>query len=179
MGDEAKKKGVDNGIIFTAMAQEASGLYDIVIKVASAFLGGTLVFLEKIVPSPSEWCIAVLGIGCGLLILTIVFVVIVRLVNIQAGHHALGDEMEIARSYDRFGQPLTVAALISFALGLGLIAYAGISNVPIDNSPHMEKHMQNEEPKKDGMEKKGSLPFGNTKPEPKPAEPKADTKQGS
>ena len=170
---------VDNNTIFSAMAQEASGLYDLIIKIASLFLGGTLLFIEKITPHPSACSVHLLGIGWLLLIITIVLIAIIRLINIKSGNHAMGSEMDHAKALDRIGLPLTYVALSSFALGLILIASVGLVNIPINDNCRMEKCMNNEEPKnEDGIKKRGSLPFGNTKPEPKPAEPKTDTTQG-
>ena len=123
------KEGDLTKTIFETAAAEATGFYQLVITVATAFLGGTLVFYEKIAPQPSKPSLVLAGLGWLLLVICIWLIARIRLLNMESAHLALRGDFKSAQAIDhrtRAGSRNSVTLLV---LGMMLVIAAGIASL--------------------------------------------------
>lgn len=113
-------------VLFEATVTAAGGFYRSVLTVASAFLGGTLVFMEKIAPTPSCPSLIALALGWSALIASIACVVRVQRLNVDSGWRALDGKREDARAIDERTRRLSSAATWLLVAGIFLVAASGI-----------------------------------------------------
>jgi len=83
-------------LVFATIAQEAAGFYGLILTLATSFLGGTLVFIDRIAPSPARWTLALLGFGWLSLIASVSLIAWVRWRNIESGRMADAGKWELA-----------------------------------------------------------------------------------
>lgn len=86
--------------IFKVLAKDADGYYKLVLTLASAFLGGSLLFLEKIVPDPTWLSLVFMVLGWGSLVGSVAVVTSIRERNLRSGYLALEGKVEEARKLD-------------------------------------------------------------------------------
>ncbi len=123
------KKQVSKDTILTVLATEAGGFYNLVITIASSFLGGSLLFIEKIALIPSNSSLYLLGLGWLALIGSIVAISFVRRLNLDSGWKALEEKFDEAKVIDAKTRKLSTGAIVLFSIGLFLIMLFGIINL--------------------------------------------------
>jgi hypothetical protein len=123
MGDTEQ---IPREVVFSTAATEAAGFYKFIITVASSFLGGTLLFLERVVPHPTSLGVALLGLGWLFLIASIAAVAWIRRLNLESAQRALAGKYNDARKFDRQGRRFSVAATLCLAGGMLLVAACGL-----------------------------------------------------
>jgi hypothetical protein len=120
---------VSRECIFTTMATEAAGLYNLLMSVSTAVLGGTLLFLERIASSPTKQSLWYLGLGWLMLLFCTVACAWVRWKNLESGRLVLENKIQDARKIDKINRWLTKFAIASLALGITLIGVFALINV--------------------------------------------------
>jgi hypothetical protein len=115
--------------IFTAIVAEAGGYYKLVITVASSFLGGSLLFLEKNSPKPSALALVVLLVGWVFLLGSIVSIAHVRRLNLESGWHTLEKRFRESGKIDRETRAWSQFAVWLLGLGLLLVLLFGFINL--------------------------------------------------
>ncbi len=113
---------------FIIIVEECRGFYKHVLAIATAFLGGTLLFLEKISPNPSGLSLVLLGIGWTLLIVSILAVIWVRRLNIECGRLTLRNEIVEAEAIHCRSRKFTTAAGFLLGFGMGFVMAFGLVN---------------------------------------------------
>lgn len=130
--------------IFSSIVSEAGSFYRTIITVASTFLGGTLLFLERIAPRPSIHSVIVLAIGWFCLIAAILFIIFVRALNLRSGQYALEGRFDKAHKLDTRKWALTVCAAWALTLGLLCIMWFGFVNLMNADMSASEKGLDDE-----------------------------------
>jgi len=120
---------VSKETIFKILAQEAGGFYQIITVTASSFLGGTLLFMDRIAPKPQAYSLCFLFIGWILLIVSISSVAYVRRYNLKSAQYALQREFNKAKELDCKKDMASNIALISLVLGMACIMVFGSINI--------------------------------------------------
>ena len=111
-GTETEDQLITRREVFSTIVAESSAVYKLIVTVASSFLGGTLLFLERIAPHPLGWSLVILGLGWLALIVSIIIVVYVRMYNIRSGQFVL-EVSGFLRSF-----------FVMWATGLGDVCFA-------------------------------------------------------
>lgn len=159
--------------VFSVLATEAAGFYKLIVTVVSSFLGGTILFLDKLAPRPTAFAVVLLGVGWVCLIASVVTVAWIRQNNLSSGYLALARKKEHSQTTDQRGRCLDKFAVCLLAAGMFFVAACGAVQV-WDRSQEQEIRMPSHEkvvvPGDDG---KRSIPFGETV-ESKPAEQPAE-----
>jgi len=146
MDDETRK------LIAETAISEAVGFYKLIVATATLFLGGTLVFWEKLSPPSSAVSLFPLAAGWLCLILSVAFVVAVRRDNVELGRLCLtGTDAK----YDRIAarsRSLTTLSGMFLAVGMLFVASAGMVTL-------WEKTMASENKRVEGPNESKSIPF--------------------
>lgn len=115
--------------LYSTMAEEADGFYKQMITICTAFLGGSLVFSEKLFVSDARWSLVLLFVAWLALTYPLAVLVWVRWQNVEAHRHALKyltthdvNEYQQAQSIPIKGRKWTTSAIILMVFGLFLIA---------------------------------------------------------
>lgn len=147
MDDDTRK------LIAETVIAEATGYYKLVVTTSTLFLGGTLVFWEKVAPTLSPVSLSLLGVGWLFLIVSVMLVVFVRRDNIEMGRCVLANEYTKCDPIAVRSRKLTTASGVCLALGMFFVASAGMATL-------WEKAMatENKTLKADNIETK-SIPF--------------------
>lgn len=119
----------DRRLIYTTVAQGANDLYRTMITVASSFLGGSLLFLEKFAPSPPRWSMWLLALGWGALVLSVMCTARVLRLNNISGRHALENKWEESGKVWKNADRYTDWAGYSLCVGIAMIMLFGFINV--------------------------------------------------
>ncbi len=123
MTDE--QKGISREAIFKVLAADADGYYKLVLTLASSFLGGSLLFLEKIMPKPTWLSLLFVSLGWGSLIASVALVTSIRAWNLRSGFFALEGKVEEARKLDVKKDRHTTCASNLLIAGMIFIMLAG------------------------------------------------------
>lgn len=91
--------------------------------------GATLIFLQKIAPTPTKLSIAFLAFGWTSLILSLVFCLWVRWNNLESGRHALEGQFEEAYKIDKPNRCRTKWAIRLIVIGISCVAMFGFLNI--------------------------------------------------
>jgi len=129
MTDQPPNEKVSRDTLFNSIVKEAGEFYSLVISVASAFLGGTLLFLEKIAPHPFKWSLCILAFGWLSLIMSIGLAVYVRLKNLESGRLALEGKYDEAQKLDRKKECCSVCMMWTLLFGVFCVAVFGMINL--------------------------------------------------
>lgn len=168
--DAEKNNQVSKECIFNTIASEAAGLYNLLITLSTGMFGGTLLFLDRIAPSPTKKSLWFLGFGWGMLLFCTLACAWVRWKNLESGRLALEGKFEDARKVDKPNRRLTKLAIISLGLGIAFIGIFGFVNI-VDKVNANERNVsmveeknknEQEESKKDIIEK--AIPFSSINP---------------
>lgn len=168
--DAEKNNQVSKECIFTTIASEAAGLYNLLITLSTGMFGGTLLFLDRIAPSPTKKSLWFLGFGWGMLLSCTLACAWVRWKNLESGRLALEGKFRDARKVDKPNRMITKLAIISLGLGIAFIGIFGFVNIvakvnanerSVSMVEDKDKHDQ-EESKEDIIEK--AIPFSSINP---------------
>jgi len=119
---------------FEATAKEAAGFYNMMLTIATAFLGGTLLFLEKfVVTSVFLPSIIILTFAWLLICVAIICVIRIRELNLRSGKYFLDGRVDKAREIDNRNKRLTKFSVISLGMGIFLLVVFGIVNMASNN----------------------------------------------
>lgn len=142
MSDDSEKKERHVGStvplerLYATMSEEAAGLYNQLITICTAFLGGTLVFFNKMFVGNVGWSLWLLFTGWAALTYPLAVLVLVRWQNVEAHRHALEyfknhveKEYDKAVSIPRKARIWTKSAIILMVVGLILIAVFTAINI--------------------------------------------------
>ena len=120
-------------VLVDGLVSEARGFYAQITTVASAFLGGSVLFRDKLPDVPG--CNWLLGVAWTCFALTLTLIVCVRLNNISGAERALdtidgrqANSVLPGSLLSRLGRGCTLAAVASLALGVfALVAFGWAS----------------------------------------------------
>ena len=168
--NEVKQDSVSKQCIFKIIATEAAGLYNLLITVSTGMLAGTLLFLEKIAPSPTTSSLLFLGLGWLMLLFCTLACAWIRWNNLESGRLALEGKFEDARKVDNPNRMLTKLSIMSLGLGIALIGIFAMVNI-LNKVNSIERNIkmvaENAESKnkeyKEHVEKK-AIPFSSINP---------------
>ncbi len=116
-------------LIYATVASGASDLYKMTLTVASSFLGGSLLFLERFAPHPSVFSKLILGLGWLSLVLAVGSTVYVQLLNNRSGCLAVDEKWDQALVIQRKAEKWTTGANWFLIVGMGLIMFFGFVNL--------------------------------------------------
>ena len=158
---------VSKAALLQSITTEASGFYGQIVTVASAFLGGSLLFMEKIAPVRVGFSLLFLAFGWLALVASIGCVARLRHMNLMAGGLAMDGNYEKARQINRHTDRLSAWSQGLLILGMASLVIVGLLNV--GQSQRTERNLQmndeNAVPTRPqgGWEKK-TIPYGSTGP---------------
>lgn len=138
----AQQSDVSRSDIFASVVAEAGAFYRLLVTVVSSFLGGTLLFLDKICSDPPAISLVVLYIGWLALVVCIILVALVRAGNIRSGRMALESRFKEARKIDQRNRKQTTIATWSLAAGLSCIMVFGAITMSSNNAPGEQKEIK-------------------------------------
>ncbi len=116
---------------FEILAQEAGAFYRSILTVATAFLGGSLVFLDKTAATFSTLSLCVLAMAWGALVWTIALIVRVRRDNLVSGRLALQDMLDEAKRLDEQNEDRTNLAVTALIVGISLMMFFGMLSLKL------------------------------------------------
>jgi hypothetical protein len=132
--------------ILQSITTEASGFYGLIVTVASSFLGGSLLFMEKISPLRSEWSLVGFGVAWISLVASIGCIARLRYYNLKSGRLALDEKFTDASQIDKhtdtlswWSQTLLIAGMSSLVI-MGLINVHHFSTVRKDQMPNRQNN---------------------------------------
>lgn len=115
--------------VFSALVQEAAGFYGLLLTIASAFLGGTLIFIDRIAHNPEAWTVFVLAGGWGALVATVVLVALVRWRNVETMRAFLEGRHSELPQKEKLTRRLTVSAIVCLGCGMLAVSVFGVLNL--------------------------------------------------
>jgi hypothetical protein len=147
--------------IFQSVTTEAGGYYGQIVTVASSFLGGSLLFMEKIAPIHSVWSFLGLGIAWMSLVASIGCVARLRHHNLKSGLLALNQDFTGASQIDRHTLVLSWWSQFLLIVGMSALVFMGLLNVQPFST---ERKVQMPTPQTDtgttGEKVEKSIPYG-------------------
>jgi len=160
----------DSGLSKKDLAQllvsEAQGFYALLMTVASSFLGGSLLFLEKLGTTRNLIALTALAIGWVSLVLSVCFLTWGRLKNLESGKLALKGSFKEADSIDTLGEAYMIWAV--FTLGIGLFGVSAFGFTCIVERSFMADTKVSVQTSNQGVqlphEGQKSIPFGSMGP---------------
>lgn len=164
---------VSKAALLQSITTEASGFYGQIVTVASAFLGGSLLFMEKIAPVRVGFSLLFLGLGWLALVASIGCVARLRHMNLMAGGLAMDGNYDKARRINRHTDQLSAWSQGLLILGMASLVVVGLLNV--GQPQHTERNPQMNDEKAvhvptrpgSGWEEK-TIPYGSTGPNTQP-----------
>jgi hypothetical protein len=172
VSNNKKETEISKECIFTTIASEAAGLYNLLITVSTGMFAGTLLFLEGITPSPTKDSLWFLVLGWLMLLLCTLACAWIRWKNLESGRLALEGRFEDARKVDKPNRRLTKFAIISLGLGIAFIGIFGFVNVvqkinTNESGNKMDERKNEHKKTKDKRIKfqKRAIPYGSIEPE--------------
>ena len=160
------KDEISRECIFKTIVSEAAGLYNLLITVSTGVFGATLLFLDRIAPSPTKaslWCLA---LGWLMLILCTGSCVWIRWRNLESGRLALEGKFKEASDIDKPNRRLTKVAIFGLFCGITLVAAFGLINIvhKVDTNERTCKMCQSKEKPEQPQSKKDitehAIPYG-------------------
>lgn len=156
---------VSRDAVFSSIVTEAAGFYKIVTVTASSFLGGSLLFMEKIAPKPATWTLWVLGTGWTALVASIALVAWVRWRNLESGRLFLEGQYPKAAQVDAGKRRCSIVSVGLLVAGMVAVMAFGMANVTSgggkkENPMTDEQAGQAAQPAAPLGKIDGSIPFG-------------------
>lgn len=150
--------------VLESVASQAAALAKLVMTVSSAFLGGSLLFLEKVVDNLNSLGFWFLALGWSLLIGSITLVAWDGVLNTSSAFHALEGSWEKARNRDKKGRGCVFCATLCLAGGMAFIMCFGLTGLLSKRGVNMDEQRTNIVTGKTGPGGgryiKGSVPYG-------------------
>jgi hypothetical protein len=145
--------------VFAAVVASATEFYKTVLSVATLFLGGTLVFIEKLTPGgASTNGKYLLGIGWVLLICSICCVALVQRWNLESGKQIMEGQINKAQRIDKRTSVFSSLAIAALILGISFLMSFGYMNLDKDSGGVVRDRNGN------GPDSTKTIPFGSTQP---------------
>jgi hypothetical protein len=157
---------VPKSAILQSITAEANGFYGVVVTVASTFLGGSLLFLERLAPARTGWSIVVMAFGWLSLVASIGCIARIRFMNLRSGKLALRDEYEQADVIDRHTDTLSNWSQWLLIGGMSALVFMGLLNFNQITNKERTEQMNNQSGGFDRVDK--SIPYGSLKPNTPP-----------
>lgn len=175
------ENGVSKAALLQSITTEANGFYTQIATVASAFLGGSLLFMDKIAPVRGGASLPLLALGWFALVASIGCVVRLRHMNLLSGGLAMNKMYEEATRINKRTDRLSSLAQGSLIFGMALLVIVGIMNV--NQSPCNERILamsdcsSNPAPnERTGAFEQRTIPYGSTGPSgPQATRPETQT----
>lgn len=117
---------------YDVLAREADGYYRMIVTISTAFLGGSILFLERLAKQPECWTLPLLASGWVSFLVAIHSVASVRRQNLEALRLALEGKYDQARSIDERTRTASTLALWAMLVGMFLMAVYGFSNLVVE-----------------------------------------------
>jgi hypothetical protein len=159
---------VPKSAVLQSITAEANGFYGVVVTVASTFLGGSLLFLEKFAPARSAWSIVVMAIGWISLVASIGCIARIRFMNLRSGKLALLDQFDEATKIDHHTDMLSNWAQWLLIGGMSALVFMGVLNFNQITKKERTEQMNNQSGGLDRLDK--SIPYGSLKPNTPPVQ---------
>lgn len=192
----ADKDIVSREKIFEYVVKEAGEFYKLMVTVMIAFLGGTLLFVEKVCALQVGWSLWVLFGGWASLLISIGCIMWVRMKNVKSGDLALQEEYEKSSELDHKKECITKVSFGCFILGISLIMlFGGINfylkrgaDMTTSNKQYREDSIpfssaNKQQPQNNASDLNKSIPFGSVVkpdvPQPPPTGPNEKSKPPS
>lgn len=119
---------VTKSAVLQSITAEANGFYGVVVTVASTFLGGSLLFLEKFAPARSAWSIVMMALGWTALVASIGCITRIRFLNLRSGKLALQGDYDGATKIDhRTDMPSNWSQWLLIG-GMSALVFVGVLN---------------------------------------------------
>jgi hypothetical protein len=116
-------------VIFNAQVTEAQGLYSQLLAIATGVFAGTLIFLEKIAPSPTKESLLLLAAGWLSLLACMILTVWIRWKNVESCRVYLVSGLEAGKKIEKFNRLLTRVAIVCLLCGTLFIAGFSFWNI--------------------------------------------------
>ena len=114
---------------FSSLTQAALGYYKTIFTVASAFLGGSMLFLERIAPNPSGLSLVFLAAGWFVLIIAVISIALVQRDNLRSGRQFLEGKIPESVRTDNRSSFFSTLSIVCLAIGLLAITTFGFINL--------------------------------------------------
>jgi hypothetical protein len=133
------KSNVSLDELYKTMATEAAGLYNQMITICTTFLGGTLVFYDKLFVSGNSYTLILLFLGWLCLVIPLPMLIWIRWQNVEAHRYILkyikfqkADDYTKGVEIPKKSRCLTQWAIWLIAVGLFLISLFTAINISLD-----------------------------------------------
>jgi len=134
--DKKLTEGEKREIVFTTMTTEVEGMYKQILTIATTILAGTLIFLDKIAPSPAKESLFYLGLGWLALAFSVISIVYIRWNNAESARFYLINDKERAKIREKINRFLTRLAILSLLVGVlsvSFFEFINLKNKTINN----------------------------------------------
>lgn len=153
---------VPRSSVLQSITTEASGFYTTITTVASTFLGGSLLFLDKFLSVGSNWSLVALAVSWLALVSSIACVAHVRYLNLKSGRFALRGEYEAAEAIDVRSGKCSTGAQWLLIVGMVALVVVGIATITSTEKKENTSMDKPDTPPSERVEK--SIPYGSTRP---------------
>src|SRR5437667_1431570 len=113
-------------VILQSITTEAGGFYGLIVTVASSFLGGSLLFMEKISPLRSAWSLVGFAVAWISLVASIGCVARLRYYNLKSGRLALDEKFTDASQIDKHTDTLSWWSQTLLIAGMSALVIMGL-----------------------------------------------------
>jgi predicted membrane channel-forming protein YqfA (hemolysin III family) len=120
---------VSKSTLWETTCSEASGFYYQTLTISTAFLGGSMVFLDKIAPDPIPWTCFFLCLGWICLLKTIHLLLQIRLTNLHAFRLGLEEKWDECAIVVKPNEVKTTIMTKWIMWGLVFITFFGLLNI--------------------------------------------------
>jgi hypothetical protein len=121
---------VSKNTLWNSYVNEAGGFYNLIITVASAFLGGSMIFIQNIATTPTCCSLFFLFLGWFCLVGSIWLTTAVRRQNVATLREALEEKWDDEKA-DQLNETRTDYMVVLFGLGLLFIVLFGLINLVV------------------------------------------------
>lgn len=164
---------VSKTVIFQSITTEAGGFYTTVTTVASAFLGASLLFIDKFITGGTTPSLVLLGLSWISLVASLGCISCVRYLNLQSGRLALEDNFERAGVVDLRSCKVLTASLVCLIVGMTALVFVGLANV---NNLGRKENSVNSQSRPSPQAEQRTIPYGSlSKPDSAPVQTPGQT----
>ena len=164
---------VSKTAIFQSITTEAGGFYTTVTTVASAFLGASLLFIDKFISGGSTPSLVLLGLSWISLVASLGCISYVRYLNLESGRLALEDNFKGAGVVDLRSRKVLTASLVCLIVGMTALVFVGLANV---NNLGRKDNSMNSPSRPSPQTEQKTIPYGSlAKPDSGPVQTPGQT----
>ena len=159
---------VSRSAILQSITTEASGFYMTVTTVASTFLGGSLLFLDKFVTARTTFSLTLLAVSWIALVGSISCVARVRYLNLKSGRLVLRDDYDSADAIDAASYRYSNLSQWLLIVGMAALVVVGLAVV---NNVGRKENATVDNPNNTSVERmEKTIPYGSLRPNTVPAQ---------